>query len=197
MQASDPDQNVWDFLPKLYSISAREIADTDADYLFGLRTNPSFSKHLSKVDGQIDSQRRFIRTYFDSNLSQRESYYFILSNSVTGLRCGTLRIYNFVDDSFEWGSWILDGNKSRFASIESGIFVYEFAFNILGFKRSKFEVNNLNTSVIGYHKKSGAEVTHQDQNKTYFEITKNKGLEFAQLKRNFIETYLERNTSAK
>ena len=104
MQASDPDQNVWDFLPKLYTLYPRVKLLIQMPIIYsGLRTNPSFSKHLSKVDGQIDSQRRFIRTYFDSKLgSQRESYYFILSNSVTGLRCGTLRIYNFVDDSFEW-----------------------------------------------------------------------------------------------
>ena len=66
----------------------------------------------------------------------------------------------------------MDGNKSKFASIEGGIFVSEFTFNILGFERSKFEVNNLNISVFGYQKKSGAEIIHENQNKTYFEINK-------------------------
>ena len=91
------------------------------------------------------------------------SFYFILENSTTGKRCGTVRIYNFNDDVFEWGSWILDGNKSRYAAMKTAILIYEFAFNVLDFDRSEFKGNKRNEKVISYHKKSGAKIIRQDE----------------------------------
>ncbi|MFT7257852.1 MAG: hypothetical protein ACI8VR_002912, partial [Candidatus Azotimanducaceae bacterium] len=109
----------------------------------------------------------------------RSSFYFIIENKARNVRCGTLRLYNFNGDSFEWGSWILDENKTRYAAMETAIFVYEFAMLNLGFARSDFEVRKQNEKVVSYHLKSGAKIIAEDDVNFYFRIEKEVGLRFA------------------
>ncbi|WP_107495974.1 GNAT family N-acetyltransferase [Thalassobius sp. I31.1] len=176
--------------PDLYSLNVREIKVSDAEYIFQLRSDVTYNKYISKIDDNIETQRRFIEGYLEKNRTQRESFYFILENKTTGARCGTVRIYNFNGDVFEWGSWILDEKKSRYSALETAILIYEYAFNILGFDRSEFEVNKDNVRVIDYHKKSGAEVIGEDDVNLYFRVRKNVGLAFAKSLRERLETSL-------
>ena len=110
-----------------------------------------------------------------------------MENSTTGKCCGTVRIYNFNEDVFEWGSWILDKNKSPSAAMETAILIYEFAFNVLGFDRSEFEVNKSNKKVVSYHIKSGAEIIREDEVNLYFLMRKEIGLQFTRASRNMLQ----------
>jgi len=165
--------------PSLYSLNVREVKVNDAEYIHKLRTDVYLSKYISTVNDDVEDQRQYIIKYLNDNTVKRISFYFILENSTTGKRCGTVRIYNFNDDVFEWGSWILDGNKSRYAAMETAILIYEFAFNVLGFDRSEFKVNKRNEKVISYHKKSGANIIRQDEYNFYFSIQKEISLQFS------------------
>lgn len=176
--------------PNLYSITLREVKETDAEYIFGLRTDKKYSKYISSVSNEVQAQRDYISSYLSSNAVSRSSFFFIMENKGTDLRCGTVRIYNFSHNCFEWGSWILDENKSRFAAMETAIFVYEFAFNNLGFEKSEFEVNRENEKVISYHLKSGAKIIGEDEKNYYFRITKAEGLAFAKSLRERLEAKL-------
>lgn len=175
-------------IPKLYTTAVREIAEDDAKYIFSLRTDAGYSKYISKVSDDVEDQRNYIRAYLADNANKRKSYYLILLNNLTGKRCGTVRLYNFNLDCFEWGSWILDHNKPRYAAMETGILVYEFAFEALGFSKSEFEVNKKNERVVDYHLKSGAEIINQDATNLYFRISKPAGLTFA----HYLRTRLEK-----
>ena len=174
--------------PKLYSIGAREVSPSDADYILKLRLDKSYSRYISKVSNEVSAQEHYIRKYLENNIHDRESFYFILTNTATETPCGTVRIYNFKGDTFEWGSWILDSNKTRYAALETAILIYEFAFNTLGFRKSEFEVNKNNEKVISYHKKSGAVIIGEDDINYYFRIEKNVGLDFAQRLRERLES---------
>ena len=165
--------------PSLCSLNVREIKVNDAEYIHKLRTDETLSKYISKVNDDVEDQRQYIIKYLNDNTKKRISFYFILENSTTGKRCGTVRIYNFNDDVFEWGSWVLDENKSRYAAMETAILIYEFAFNVLGFDRSEFKVNKSNEKVVSYHKKSGANIIRQDEYNIYFSVRKKIGLQFA------------------
>jgi len=162
--------------PELYSMGVREVKELDAEYLYSLRTNEGYSKYISKVSNGVEAQQKYIKQYELDNESKRTSFYFIFENKRTNTRCGTVRIYNFEHDKFEWGSWILDENKSRYAALETAILVYEFAFNALGFDKSEFEVNKENSGVVSYHKRTGAEVIGEDATNYYFRVTKEVGL---------------------
>ena len=180
----------YETYPKLYSIGLREVKISDADYILKLRLDDSYSKYISKVSDEVSAQENYINHYLENNTHNRESFYFIFTNMATGERCGTVRIYNFNDDVFEWGSWILDENKPRYAAMETAILIYEFAFNRLGFNKSEFEVNKNNKQVVSYHKKSGAKIIGEDDTNYYFCIEKEVGLEFTKTLRERIEAML-------
>jgi hypothetical protein len=163
--------------PPLYGLAMREVLISDADYVFGLRVNDGYNQYISKVSNEVSDQVAYIKKYLSS--SARSSFYFIIENKERNVRCGTVRLYNFNGDSFEWGSWILDDNKTRYAAMETAIFVYEFALLNLGFARSEFEVNKQNEKVVSYHLKSGAKIIADDDVNFYFRIEKEVGLRFA------------------
>ena len=181
------------FFPKLYSIYFREITEADTEYVYYLRTSENYNEHISTVSSDVEVQRKYIVSYLRGNSYKRSSYYLIILNKETGLRCGTVRIYNFDTDYFEWGSWILDCNKSRSAAMETSIFVYEYAFNVLGFSRSKFEVNKNNEKVVRFHLKSGAQITDESKINYYFQISNNQGLAFAKSLRQRLEKKFKQN----
>ena len=177
--------------PKLYSISVIEVEVNDASYILKLRLDESYSKYISKVSDDVSAQKNYIRQYLKSNIRGRNSFYCILTNTATGERCGTVRIYNFKDDTFEWGSWILDDNKTRYAAMETAVFIYEFSFNTLGFGKSEFEVNRNNEKVVSYHIRSGAKIIGEDDINYYFRVEKEVGLGFAKTLRDRLESKLQ------
>ena len=65
-----------------------------------------------------------------------------------GKKCGTIRVYDIIDNSFCWGSWILDENKTTTAAIESALLIYKFGFEIMKFSRSHFDVRKDNSAII-------------------------------------------------
>ena len=165
--------------PSLYTMKMREVVEDDAEYVFSLRTNSEYNRYISQVGSEVDKQKDYINSYASNNDAFRSSFYFIIERLDNKTRCGTVRIYNFTEDCFEWGSWILDENKTRYSAMETAIFVYDFAFNNLGFSKCEFEVDKLNEKVVSFHLKSGAIIIYEDDKNYYFRITKNEGLEFA------------------
>lgn len=151
------------------TITMRLIDVSDAKFILDLRLDDKYNKFLSKVDSSLESQIQWIQKY-KMDEEQKKQFYFIIENN-QGVPCGTVRIYDIRDDSFCWGSWILNENKTRYAAIESAILVYEFGFNVLGFNKSHFEVLKGNEKVISFHKKFGAVQVSEDEENIYFEIT--------------------------
>ena len=150
---------------KSKTISMRLIEEEDAEFVLGLRVDPKYNKHLSSVDNNLYKQIKWIKDYKYEE-SAGIQYYFIIE--ADGRKCGTVRLYDFIGESFCWGSWILNKDKTRYAAVESALLVYRFGFEQLGFKKSNFEVRKENTGVINFHKKFGAEVTEEDDNNVYF-----------------------------
>lgn len=150
------------------SINIRLVEEKDAEFITSLRSDPRYNTHLSKVDSDVEKQRKWIRKYKDEEKLGNQ-YYFIIEDK-NGVKCGTVRLYDFCGDSFCWGSWILNENKTRFSALESAFLVYEYAFNILGFKKSHFDVRKENTKVIAFHQKMGAILKSEDNLNNYYEI---------------------------
>jgi RimJ/RimL family protein N-acetyltransferase len=150
------------------TINIRLVEENDAEFITSLRGDPRYNTHLSKVDDDVEKQREWIKEYkIEETLGNQ--YYFIIQDK-NNIKCGTVRLYDFRNDSFCWGSWILNENKTRFSALESAFLVYEYAFNILGFKQSHFDVRKENTKVIAFHKKMGAILKGEDNLNYYYEI---------------------------
>jgi RimJ/RimL family protein N-acetyltransferase len=154
------------------SILIRLVEEDDAEFILSLRLSQNLNAFLSKVNSDVNGQRLWIRDY-KKDESKNRQFYFIVER-LDGIPCGTVRLYDFRGDSFSWGSWILNGDKTRYAAIESAFLVYRFGFNILGFKKSHFEVMKGNDRVIAFHEKMGAVRVSEDVTNIYFEIHKDQ-----------------------
>lgn len=151
------------------TIQMRLVEEKDADFILNLRLSDKFNRYLSKVSSDVEAQKAWLKSYkLDEKAGNQ--YYFIIER-LDGTPCGTVRIYDLQADSFCWGSWILNDNKTRFSAIESALLVYKFGFEKLGFKKSHFDVVKGNDRVINFHKKFGAEVLSEDDENYYFNIT--------------------------
>lgn len=153
----------------------RLVHDSDAEFILSLRTDEIKSKHLSYVSNEIESQRQWLLAY-----KQRESlnqeYYFIISKDGFQDPLGTVRLYDFKENSFCWGSWIIVDSAPTYTGIESALTVYRIGFEILSFKNSHFDVRKSNKKVIAFHMRFGANIIREDEESFYFEINKKQYL---------------------
>jgi RimJ/RimL family protein N-acetyltransferase len=122
------------------------------------------------VSPDLEAQISWIESYKHSEKAG-EQYYFIIERR-DGLPIGTVRIYDLREDSFCWGSWILNKDKTRYSALESAFLVYEFGFDVLGFKKSHYEVMKGNERVVAFHQKMGAVIIGEDEDNLFFTISK-------------------------
>ena len=148
------------------NLALRLIQPEDAVFVHGLRVDPGYNRHLSEVRGTAEDQRRWIERYKAREAAGAELYYIIERHD--GTRCGTVRLYDITQDSFTWGSWILDQNKTRKAALESAVLIYRAAFELLGLTEARFDVRCDNTNTLAFHRRFGATQTHEDAQDIFF-----------------------------
>ncbi|WP_415393765.1 GNAT family N-acetyltransferase [Paracoccus sp. SJTW-4] len=142
----------------------RLIQPEDAEYAHGLRTDPIYNAYLSFVTGTIADQRRWIEEY-KSREAQGLEYYYVIERRVDGTRCGLVRLYDFDEDHFTWGSWILDANKPAKAALESAVLSFGTGFDILGMTHALIDVRHANTHAAAFYRRFGMkEITEDAQN---------------------------------
>ena len=118
------------------------------------------------VNSGVESQVKWIQEYKKREFKGSEYYFVIESKEKESL--GLVRLYDFRNDSFCWGSWIIKDNVPSSCAIESVLSVYDFAFYQLGFAKSHFDVRKNNLKVVAFHKKFGAIITGEDDENYYF-----------------------------
>lgn len=146
-----------DFKSKTIHFRLAEMAD--AKFIHSLRTNEKYNKHLSFVEDDIAKQENWLVKYKIRETLKQE-YYFIIHRNYDDLPIGTVRIYDLIESeqSFCWGSWILNENKTKYAALESAIIIYDFAFFKLGYKRCHMDIRKENHKVIEFHKRFGVKI---------------------------------------
>ena len=152
------------------NLMLRLVERSDANFILSLRMDERYNTFILMVTPDIESQVQWIERY-KADEQNGKQFYFIIERK-DGEPCGTVRIYDLRDDSFSWGSWILNQNKTRFAALESAFLLYQFGFEKLGYRKSHFEVMRGNKGVIKFHQRMGATRVGEDQQNEYFEITK-------------------------
>jgi hypothetical protein len=144
----------------------RLITPGDADYVYALRTDPTYNSHLSEVSGDVADQRAWIEAYKEREAAGQEYYYLIERHD--GVRCGTVRLYNIADESFTWGSWILDHNKPPKAALESAVLSFGLAFDELGAALGLVDVRCANTHASAFYRRLGMSETHRTEQDIFF-----------------------------
>ncbi len=151
------------------NIYFRYVQPQDVEFIYQLRTDPEISKYLSPVDGTIEGQRTWINEY-KKREENKEEHYFIMELP-HGASIGTIRMYDFRQGSFCWGSWIILPGAPPSCAIESVLMIYQYGFNYLGFHQSHFDVMKKNKHVVNFHVKFGAKIVSEDHEKFYFIMT--------------------------
>ena len=94
-------------------ICLRFVTPDDADYIYGLRLDPTFNSHLSPISGTADDQRRWIGAYKAREAAGLE---FITSSSVM-TACDAAPFGCMISERIallgEAGYWITTNRKSR------------------------------------------------------------------------------------
>jgi RimJ/RimL family protein N-acetyltransferase len=156
----------------------RLVNITDAEFIYSLRMDDELNKYLSKIDSSIESQIKWLKQYKIREKEEKE-YYFVIEDENNNA-IGVVRLYDFIEDSFCWGSWILKKKSPLYAAIESALLVYEIGFYNLGFLKSHFDVDKRNAKVVQFHKKIGALIVSEDNKNYYFNFYREKYLEIKQ-----------------
>jgi len=161
------------------NINLCTVTVKDTDFIFTMRQNQKKTKYLSKVTGSIESQKVWIENYKEREREKKEFYFVIESKD--NEKFGLVRMYDFINDSFCWGSWLIKDGAPKTTAIESSLRIYEFGFYSLGFEKLHFDVRKGNEKVIAFHERFGAKIVDEDQMNFYFyfdkqtyEITKQK-----------------------
>ena len=149
------------------NLALRLIQPEDAAYVHCLRSNPAYNTHLSTVTGTVDDQRNWIEDYKSREAQGQELYYVIERKD--DVRCGLVRLYDIEAESFTWGSWILDENKTHKAALESAVLIYEIGFAGLGCLRAVFDVRSDNINTLAFHRRFGARQVASDELNVYFD----------------------------
>ena len=140
----------------------RLITPDDAEYVYGLRTDPALNAHLSEVRGTIEDQRRWIEAYKAREADGSELYY-VIERLADARRCGVVRLYDIEQDRFTWGSWILDSNKPPKAALESAVLSFGVGFEVLGCAVAHIDVRRENAKALALYRRFGATETHADE----------------------------------
>ena len=152
------------------NINMRTVQVEDAEFIFEMRQNQDKTKYLSKVTGTVESQKEWIKSYKQRENEKKEFYFVIeLKDSE---KLGLVRMYDFQNESFCWGSWLIKENAPKTTAIESALQIYEFAFYKLNFSKSHFEVQKGNDKVIAFHQRFGAKIIYEDEFDYFFNFTK-------------------------
>ena len=161
------------------NINLRFVEEKDAKFIIDMRTSTKKNKFLSLVDADIEKQKKWIQVYKNRE-NKKEEFYFIIE-SKTHEKLGLVRMYDFQNNSFCWGSWLIKDYAPKSTAIESALQIYEFGFYNLGFKKCHFDVRKGNDKVIAFHQRFGAKVIYENDldyffnfEKKDYEITKEK-----------------------
>lgn len=144
----------------------RLIRPEDAQYVHGLRSDPAYNRHLSEIRGTAEDQRRWIEDYKAREAEGLEFYYVIERRD--GVRCGLVRLYDLREDSFTWGSWILDANRPPKAALESAVLSFQVGFETLGRQKALVDVRVQNDHAIALYRRFGMAEMCRTEKDIYF-----------------------------
>ena len=152
------------------NLNLRTVAIEDAEFIYNMRQNQNKTKYLSRVTGTVESQKEWIKNYKQREEEKKEFYFVIESKDKRKL--GLVRMYDFQDNSFCWGSWLIKEDAPKSTAIESALQIYEFGFYSLGFEKSHFDVRKENDKVIAFHQRFGAKIVDEDELNYFFNFEK-------------------------
>ena len=152
----------------LYSknLILRDADERDAEFILRLRTDPIKSRFLSQTSASIDDQITWMKSY----KNRKDQAYFIIEDRGSN-KLGCIRIYNPIETSFDWGSWLIIEGAAPHVALESALSLYSQARR-LGFLTAKIAVRKDNVTVWKFQEKVfGAKLLRENDIDRFYEVT--------------------------
>lgn len=150
-------------------IRLRLAREADASFILRLRADGALNAHLSPTSDQLSHQEEWLRQYEVRHANGQEHYFIIECERQP---VGTVRMYDYQpsDNSFCWGSWIVQRVASPSCALTSVLRIYDIGFRSAGFLAARFDVRADNKSVLAFHRRMGADEVGQKGPDVYFRI---------------------------
>ena len=148
-------------------VNLREVTLDDAAFILKLRTDEKKSAFLHKTENNLQKQIDYLKRYFTLD----NEWYFIIENK-QHQPLGTIRIYDVKGKCYTGGSWLMVDGATPQESFEGDLLLKKYAYDVLGFEESIFDVRKANKKVVRYHKICGAEIIDENDLDYIFRSTK-------------------------
>ena len=155
--------------PKLLLRPATEV---DSSFIISIRSQHTEAGHISRGSENITEQVNWMKSY-KLREQRQEEYYFIIEDHF-GTQIGTVRIYDFLNGIFNWGSWILSNNKPQKAALESTLLSMGFAFRVLKFDAGIVSVHPRNSKALGFYRRLEMQEITENEKEIKFLYSKAK-----------------------
>ena len=119
----------------------------DAAFILNLRMDPIKSQYMSATSAKLEDQIDWLKSY---QRSRDQAYFTIRDKSMNRLGC--IRMYDPVEDSYCWGSWLMINGLPPMVAIEAALLVYAYG-KYLGFKEARIGVRKESKPVWSFHEK--------------------------------------------
>lgn len=165
------------------TLNLRNAEVGDAEFILALRSDAQKSRFLSGTSHELGLQQAWLEAYAHG----ADQAYFIIED-MAQQRLGTVRLYDPVDTSFCWGSWIVKAGAAPVVAIESALMVYAYALNHLGFVSAHFDVRVGNESVWQFHERFGAERIRETADDIFYTISHQRIVDSMRRYRKYMRT---------
>jgi len=112
-----------------YGLHFRFVNEDDAEFIYKLRSDKIISKYIHDIEGGVEQQREWIRSYKERE-GQGKEYYFIFFKD--DIAVGLFRLYSFNKTTFTSGSWVMVPDSPLDAVVAVPLIGREIAFYDLG-----------------------------------------------------------------
>lgn len=154
----------------MYGIFLRLVEESDAEFILNLRTNPKLNAYISYTSPNVSDQVKWIKEYKIKELQGLEYYY--IAHDQYGNKYGTIRLYNFDENSFELGSWVFMPHSPLGIAAKTHLIGLEIGFNQLNADYCRIIVRKNNIAVVRYIMGFKAVIVYEDDIDYYFNLSK-------------------------
>jgi|HubBroStandDraft_2_1064218.scaffolds.fasta_scaffold349479_1 RimJ/RimL family protein N-acetyltransferase len=130
----------------------RPVTLDDAAFIVELRSDLLLNRYLHEISPRVEDQVGWLQRYF----ARPDDYYFIVEDTDSGERHGTIGIYDFEENAAgaQWGRWIL--KRGSMAALESAWLICEAGFSKLRVASLSSRTLVENGRVVSFHDSFGA-----------------------------------------
>lgn len=140
-----------------YGVQFRLVEESDADFIFKLRSDKNLSRYIHDIEGGPENQRTWIQLYKEREAKGEEYYFIFFNNSIP---IGVIRLYGFHGKTFTSGSWVMQpGTPSEYV-LAVPIIAREIAFEELGMEmEDNYDACHIdNKKVIRFNERFGCKI---------------------------------------